>query len=192
MVSICLGKLTSGSVPPSRANVQVGDITDIDMGRTFDLIIAPYRVFQNLETDSECEGFFRTVQKHMAPGGSCVLNVFKPNRDPEALRRDWVQKEEYQCWEVPIEDGRITCHARNARMEPEKRVLYPELIFRTYQGKNMTEEIVLKILMRCYYPEEFTATILKHGFEILNCWGGYLGEPYGEGPELVVEFRNPS
>ena len=191
MISICKEKLTRGSIPSSKANVQVGDITDIGLDRTFDLIIAPYRVFQNLETDSECEGFFRTVRKHLVLGGTCVLNVFKPDRDPEALRREWPRQEEYQCWEVPIEDGRITCHGRNARMDSEKMVLYPELIFRTYRGKNLTEEVVLKILMRCYYPEEFTTTILNQGFEILNCWGGYLGERYGEGPELVVEFRNP-
>ncbi len=192
MISICMEKLSRASISSSRATVQTGDITDIDLGRPFDLIIAPYRVFQNLETDSECEALFKTVRKHLAPAGKCVLNVFKPNSDPEALRREWVQEEEYPCWEVPIEDGRITCHGRNARMDPERMVLYPEIIYRTYFREHLTEEVVLKVLMRCYYPEEFTATILNHGFDILKCWGGYLGEPYGEGPELVVEFRNPS
>ena len=79
-----------------------------------------------------------------------------------------------------------------ARMDPETMTLYPELIYRTYHGNDLTEEVVLKIVMRCYYPEEFKEIILKHGFEILNCWGGYSGEAYGEGPELVVEFRSRS
>ena len=70
-------------------------------------------------------------------------------------------------------------------------VLYPELDYRSYRGNDLTEEVVLKIVMRCYYPEEFTQTILKHGFEVVNRWGGYSGERYGEGPELVVEFRIP-
>ena len=77
-------------------------------------------------------------------------------------------------------------------MDPERMVLYPELIYRSYRGNDLVEEAVLKIVMRCYYPEEFEELILKHGFKILNRWGGYSGEPYGEGSELVLEFGNDS
>ena len=46
--------------------------------------------------------------------------------------------------------------------------------------------------MRCYYPDEFEQLITGHGFEIVHRWGGYAGEIYGEGPELVIEFRESS
>ena len=192
MIARCQKRLSEEAIPITNAHVEVGDIAEVDLGRTFDLIIAPYRVFQNLETDSETSGFFGTVRKHLAGCGTCVLNVFKPNRDPEALHRKWTNKEEYPCWEVPIKGGRVTCHGRNAQIDQEKVIFYPELIYRTYRGNNLVDEVVLKIVMRCYYPEEFKETILKNGFEVLNCWGGYSGEHYGEGPELAVEFRNPS
>jgi hypothetical protein len=42
--------------------------------------------------------------------------------------------------------------------------------------------------LRCYAPEEFEQVILDHGFRIVQRWGGYAGERYGEGPELVVQF----
>jgi hypothetical protein len=29
----------------------------------------------------------------------------------------------------------------------------------------------------------------RSGFDIVNRWGGYAGEVYGEGPELVVEAK---
>jgi hypothetical protein len=76
-------------------------------------------------------------------------------------------------------------------MDPERMIIYPYLIFRTYIDSKVTEKAILKIAMRCYYPEEFTAVIRNHGFEILNQWGGYSDELYGLGPELVVEFRDP-
>ena len=101
MVSRCQDRLTNEAIPSTRACVEVGDITEIELGRTFDLITAPYRVFQNLDTDSETDGIFGTVGKHLASGGTCVLKVFKPNRDPEALRRKWRTREEYSCWETP-------------------------------------------------------------------------------------------
>jgi SAM-dependent methyltransferase len=190
MVSRCQDRLTREAIPHTRASVEVGDITEVNLGRTFDLITAPFRVFQNLETDSEIAGFFGTVRRHLSPAGTCVLNVFKPNRDSGSLLRQWTTKEEYPCWEVPIEGGRVICNGRNPRMDPEKTILYPELIYSTYHGNDLIEEVVLKIVMRCYYPDEFEQLITGHGFKIVQRWGGYAGEIHGEGPELVMEFRD--
>lgn len=53
MISICKRKLAGTDIPPTKARVEVGDITDFDLGQTFDFIIAPFRVLQNLETDAE-------------------------------------------------------------------------------------------------------------------------------------------
>ena len=64
----------------------------------------------------------------------------------------------------------------------------PNLIYRRYHGDDLIEEVTLEILMRCYYPDEFEEVIVKHGFEIINRWGGYSGESYGVGPELVIQF----
>ncbi len=189
MISLCREKLTQGGIPATRASLQVGDITALCLSRTFNLIIAPFRVFQNLEKEAETDGFFNTVKKHLAAGGTCVLNVFNPYQDPAAMRREWVKEQEYSCWETQVEDERITCQGRNARMNKEKLILYPELIYRRYRGKELQEEEILKIVMRCYYPEDFEHLITGHGFEIVQRWGGYAGEPYGEGPELVIEFR---
>jgi len=39
-----------------------------------------------------------------------------------------------------------------------------------------------------FYPDEFLDLIRSAGFTIAESWGGYAGEPYGQGKELVVEF----
>ncbi len=69
-------------------------------------------------------------------------------------------------------------------------VLYPRLIYREYEGDVMVDETILDIPMRCYYPDEFQQLVTDHGFEIVDLWGGYSGEPYGEGTELVIEFKD--
>jgi SAM-dependent methyltransferase len=188
MVSICREKLSQADIPPVKAKVQVGDITDFDLGQTFDLIMAPFRVFQNLESDSEVDGLFRCVREHLAPGGTCILNVFHPNRDRERLRREWCRDEETLDWEVPIEGGKIACYDKRPRMHAERLILYPELIYRQYEGEVLRDETVLKLVMRCYYPDDFEKLIAAHGFHIIDRWGGYKGEEYGKGPELVVQF----
>ena len=42
--------------------------------------------------------------------------------------------------------------------------------------------------MKYYYPDEFKHLILSNGFTIKDSWGGYCGEKYGEGPELIISF----
>jgi hypothetical protein len=44
--------------------------------------------------------------------------------------------------------------------------------------------------MRCYYPDEFVQLIANQGFRVLQKWGGYNGESYGQGSELIVQFTH--
>jgi len=67
MITICREKLIKASIPRTKAQVIEGDISDFDLGQTFDLIIAPFRVLQNLETDQEVDGLFRCIRKHLTP-----------------------------------------------------------------------------------------------------------------------------
>lgn len=190
MLSICHTKLENAKIPFQKANVELGDISDFDLGRKFDLIIAPFRVMQNLDADEEVEGMFQCIKKHLKPGGTCILNVFKPLSDPDTLRATWCRQTEMFNWEFKTETGRITSHDIRPRMDLERMVIYPELIYRLYEGEKLVDEAVLKIAMRCYYPDQFIQLIESHEFTMTGRWGGYSGETYGEGSELVVRFTN--
>jgi hypothetical protein len=74
-------------------------------------------------------------------------------------------------------------------LDADRQVLYPTLIYRRYRDGALVDEHINPICMRYYYPEQFIALIEDHGFSIVDSWGGYSNEPYGEGGELVVAFR---
>jgi hypothetical protein len=134
-------------------------------------------------------GLFDCIRRHLSSGGHCILNVFRPYKDRETLVKEWCQEGENFDFEIVRGEEIIRCYDRRPRLDPEKLVLYPELVYRVYKGEELVDETVLKIAMRCYYPGEFEALIEGHGFRITNKWGGFAGELYGEGPELVVEFK---
>lgn len=189
MIQLCRDKLAQANLPADRVAVTMGDITDFHLGQQFDLIIAPFRVLQNLETDAQVDGLFRCIDAHLAPGGTCVLNVFKPFMGPDELRTHWVRSGERLEWEVPFDGGKLACYDRRPRVDEQRGVLYPDLIYRRYEGAVLAEEVVLHLVMRCYWPETFTRLVTAHGFQIVNRWGGYAGERYGEGSELVLQFQ---
>jgi SAM-dependent methyltransferase len=193
MLAICRSKLLSRGVPETKAAVGPGDIGGFALGRKFDFIFAAFRVLQNLEEDSQVDGLFRCIGGHLAEGGSCVLNVFRPFAEEAELRRIWAEKREESVeWDVPAGAGRLIRSSRVRRVHPEKFVFYPTLIDRYYEGGRLVEESVADIAMRCYTPDGFLRLIESHGFRIRRKWGGYDGEEYGVGPELVVQFESGS
>jgi hypothetical protein len=105
------------------------------------------------------------------------------------MARRWSSQEEDLTWEVMVGGGKVACYDKRACMDKDKMILYPELIYRRYANDTLVDEAILKIVMRCYYPRELEALIEDHGFSIMNRWGGYAGETYGEGTELVIKFR---
>jgi SAM-dependent methyltransferase len=190
MLSICRAKLREAAISPGKVLVDHGDITHFDLGKTFDLIIAPYRVLQNLETDDHVAGLFRCIGAHLSRRGTCILNVFNPRYpDRETLVRAWSKTDEVLDWEVATGTQVVTCHHRKGKVDQENLVLYPELIYRVRSGGDLVEQVVFNLVMRCYFPEEFESLIKDHGFEIVGRWGGYGDEAYGAGPELVIQFR---
>jgi SAM-dependent methyltransferase len=189
MLRVCRDKVARAGLDAARVRLSRADIVDLDLGDRFDLIIAPFRVIQNLETDAQLRGLFRGIRSHLTPAGRCILNAFNPNRPREALRRDWVSDREHLAWETATPDGRVACYDVRARMDAERLILYPRLVYRRFVGERVAEEAALEIAMRCHFPDDFLGRIEEAGFLVTGTWGGYAGEGYGRGPELVVEFR---
>lgn len=190
MLARCHEKIRRSGLTPDRALATAGDITCLELDRTFDLVIAPFRVFQALETDAEITGLMHGIRNVLAPGGSCILTMFNPNLPRDRMATDWTRgDEETQQWEVHTADERIVCVDRRPRLDPTNLALYPELIYRRYHGDTLIEEIVQPIVMRCWYPADIESLLHDHGMSITGRWGGYSGEPWGEGPELIVQFQ---
>jgi hypothetical protein len=83
----------------------------------------------------------------------------------------------------------VTCHDARRRIQETPLILYPDRIYRRYDGDAIANEVVLSIPMRCFYPVEFVDLIRSHGLTICGTWGGYAGEEVGAaGGELIVEF----
>jgi len=156
MLEICRAKLRERPALAGKVAVELGDITKYDFGATFDLIIAPYRVLQNLETDEEVAGLLRCMRTHLAPGGTCILNVFNlryPNA--EALIDAWSQQVEGLDWEDVTDTRMVTCHYRKGKVRARPLIIYPDLVYRVREGAKLLEEVVFPLTMRCYFPDDF-------------------------------------
>ncbi len=166
------------------------DITDFNFSKHFDLLIAPFRVMQALETDPEVDGFLSTLKNHMNKQSLALVNVFNPKFSLEEMKTNWVKEEETECGEATLENGDVIKFSDvRERISPENQVMYPELIYRRYRDGKFIDKHINPICMRYWYPDQFKNLFLENGFEVTNSWGGYDGETYGKGPELVLAVR---
>jgi hypothetical protein len=118
----------------------------------------------------------------------CILNVCHPQGGFERVRQEWEQIPEVCVWEVTVDGVRLRCDERRACLDPTTPILSPELIYRRAVGDTWIEEAALKMPRRCYTPEVFEGVIRAQGFQIIERWGGYAGERYGEGPKLIGQW----
>ena len=190
MLAICQRKLDEAQLGPDRARIEQGDITVLDLGRRFDLITAPFRVMQNLETDAQIAGLLDTIRRHLAPGGTAILNTFRPRGEIQDLIGWWSARDgtQYDDKQTALGTMRMTDDCRRFQTDP--LIVFPVLRYERLDGGEVVETAELPISMRVWFPDELLAVITDAGFRITGRFGGYAGEPWGEGDELVVAFSH--
>ena len=188
MIRICRLKVSGDAIARDRVQLVVQDVRTLKLEEQFCLITAPFRVLQNIET--EVELFFEVVSEHMAPDGSAIVTTYMPNRSRKELIEKWSTQTEFEVWRKHDGADVIQHSVRYGGVREDPLTLYPDQIYRRFRSGELVEEAVSSPPMRVYYPDELVETIEQAGFLITDRWGGYHGETFGEGPELVVRFTH--
>jgi len=145
-----------------------------------------------LHTHTEVDGMMQCIRKHLAPGGEAILNTFAPRGGYEALKAFWSKRDgTTPCWTKPDGDYTLSMADDCTVFQENPVAAFPRLIYRRHdKAAELVDEQVLEIVMRVWQPDELLALIERHGFTITQKLGGYNGEAWGDGPELVVSFTH--
>jgi SAM-dependent methyltransferase len=163
-----------------RVTLQRRDMHDFDLGATFALIVAPFRVFQHLTTIDAQLRFLASVGKHLAPRGRFIFDVFNP-RFAVLVGADGAEHEDTPDTRLP--DGRTFRRAyRIARVRWVEQVSESELIYYV-DGKRYVQAFE----MRWFLPAELQHLLVRAGFRVRQMYGDFARGPLGDGaPEQVV------
>ncbi|HEX9347212.1 MAG TPA: class I SAM-dependent methyltransferase [Gemmatimonadales bacterium] len=170
--------------PPAvqgRVRLVVNDMRAFDLGATYSLIIAPFRVVQHLTTIDDQLQFLATVARHLAPGGGrLVFDVFNPRFDM-LVNADGMEREDTPEQRLP--DGRTFRRAyRIAGVRWLDQVSEAELVYYV-DGKRYVQAFE----MRWYLVAELRNLLARAGFRVRDMYGDFARGPVVDGcPELVV------
>jgi SAM-dependent methyltransferase len=181
---------TNMSREPARVQERVtlheGDACDFELGRRFQLIIAPFRVMQHLVTIHDQLRLLDAVKRHLAPGGRFVFDVFNPNFGA-LLSHDGQEHEDTP--ETPLPDGRILRRAArvtNVRWVDQVSEIEIAYYVAPERGAPAARH-VQAFDMRWYMPAELTHLLARAGFAVDSMYGNFDRPPLVDrSPEIVV------
>jgi len=184
MLERCRTKLAAEpAAVRARVKLLQHDMRDFNLGATYPLIIAPFRVVQHLTTVDDQLRFLDVVARHLAPGGRFIFDVFNPRFDI-LVGADGVEREDTPEQRLP--EGRTFRRTyRVARVRWIDQVSESELIYYV-DGKRYVQAFE----MRWYLAAELRHLLARAGFRVREIYGDFARGPLVDGcPELIVSAQ---
>ena len=181
MLARCKEKLAAeAATVQARVTLQQRDIRDFALGAKYALIIAPFRVVQQLARIDDQLRFLVAVARHLAPTGRFIFDVFNPRFDA-LTSADGVEREDTP--ELRLPDGRtLRRSARVTRVRWIDQVSETELIY--YVGD---KRYVQAFDMRWYLAAELQHLLARGGFRVRAMYGDFGRGPLADGsPDIVT------
>jgi SAM-dependent methyltransferase len=172
MLERCREKLRGESdVVQSRARLQEADVREFDLGETFALVIAPFRVIQHLATIDDQLRFLGGIARHLQPHGRLVFDVFNPNFGRMVTHDD---TETGDTPEFTMTDGRtLRRNFRIRRVRWLEQVNEVELIYYLTDRDGRERRYVHSFDMRWYLAAELTHLLARAGFREVAHYGDF-------------------
>ena len=85
-----------------RVTLRLGDLTSLDLSRTFDLVICPYHTLAHIPAGAAWKNGFLTAARHLAPGGLFAVHLPKL----EVMQRLGPLDPKARVMDQPMGDGR--------------------------------------------------------------------------------------
>ena len=155
-----------------RVRLHQADVREFDLGKTFDLVIAPFRVVQHLTTVDDQVAFLGAVARHLAPDGRLSFDAFNPNFSALAAA-DGTEREDTP--ETNLPDGRSFRRAgRVKRVRWIDQVSEVELIYYTCAKPGaVANRYVQSFDMRWYLRAELEHLLARGGFQLRSIYGDF-------------------
>jgi SAM-dependent methyltransferase len=172
----------------SRLSFDQADMTTLDLGRDFALIVAPSRVFQFALTSQAQRQALAALRRHLRPDGRLVLDLFDPLFDRVVPGIDAPAR----AGELvhPTNGNRITWEVTARNPEPARQLVVEDWTYREIDSRGEvprtdTERLTLRWSTR----SEMLLLFELAGLDVVADHGDFRGGPPAYGREQVWVLR---
>ncbi|HET7612856.1 MAG TPA: class I SAM-dependent methyltransferase [Gemmatimonadaceae bacterium] len=186
MLAQCAAKLErENPAVRQRVTLHQSDARSFDLGKTFALVTAPFRVMQHQITIDDQLRFLASVRRHLRPGGRFVFDVFNPSF-AALVSADGVEREDVP--DTRLGDGRTFRRTgRVKRVRFVDQVSEVELIYYVSSGAGAEpQRTVQSFDMRWFLRDELVHLLARAGFSVTALYGDFDRSPVGDASKEII------
>ncbi|WP_372394817.1 class I SAM-dependent methyltransferase [Azospirillum sp. HJ39] len=177
MLAVARHKLDSASENvKKRVSFMQADIRKLDLGRRFDLAIAPYRLFNFLLGDDDRNQFLEGLHGHLSECGRAVIDSWGARDDTSNMR----QTSPNPKMVVNLEGSpfNVARTFKSITIDHQKRISIFKVTYEIMDKENEVLKSKDELLeLRWCLPDEMRALLLRHGFRVMAELGGFDASP---------------
>ncbi len=150
-----------------------GDMREFDLGRTFDLVFIAANSLLHLHDADDLVSCFRSVRKHLAPGGRLVFDIFNPS--PRLLAEaDGVRRARESLTFTHPERGEVTVDVAET-YDAAAQVTRGTWYLSTAVDRDF---VVAPLEIRSIFPQELPLLLSLGGLRLIDRFGDWSGTPF--------------
>lgn len=158
-----------------------GDMTDLDLGRTFDLVTIPLGSVQHLASSDDLVATLEVVARHLGPGGVGVVDVESPHSDDFQVGPLPV----VEHWTKPWQGGSVT-KVVAVEPHPSEGMKWITWHFDIADKDGRLRRVNASFAFRTITIDELHLAGRLAGLRIIARFGDYEFNPYHDGAERLI------
>jgi SAM-dependent methyltransferase len=163
-----------------------GDMRDFDLGRAYDRVVIPYGGLFYLLDDDEVGRCLACVRRHLAPGGSLVLDGYLPDfhADREPLAPGVIVTPPTHL--TTVQDGSRTVEVLEAgRWVTDLQRVDATYVFHVHENGS-TRTVRQSVRQRYLFPDQIASLLQGARLEVTGQWGDFRGGHLAAGSRHVI------
>jgi SAM-dependent methyltransferase len=166
-----------------RAGLVNADVREMDLGQKFKLVIVAFSSINHLLTPQDQDMAMACLKRHLEDDGALAIASFIPHTD--GYRSESLDKE------VELDNGDFLSRFSKLDVEPESRLLHVHYRWELERDGTIIKQVESDFSLRLLQPNQLKAILEGAGFEVVERYGGYRGEPLDPKGDIVVFVARP-
>ena len=166
-------------------DVVIADVTEMDLGKTFDLILLPFNSFGEITEPEAQRKALAAIRRHLAPGGKFICTLHNPPARLKTVGQGLKLRGKFN------ESDRIVLLWSEETYNPDSWMVNGMQFVEVYDAAGvMVEKRFVEIEFSLLAPSEFEAMAAAAGFTVAARFGDYQRAPFDPdtSPFVIWEF----
>jgi len=166
-----------------RATIVRADVRDFDLGRKFGLAILAFSSVNHLLSPEDQDRAMACLKRHLSENGLLAVASFIPH--PEKLHSEKLDRE------VELANGDLLIRYSTLTVAPDTGLMRVNYRWELERDDKIVRESTSAFDLRLLKPNQLKALLEGAGFQLVERYGGYRGEPLDPKGDIVVFVARP-